>query len=173
MSSSPYSKHVHLRTQMERAVERLREIGSHDLADAVEEALSPNGWGLLRSSSPGGDRAAPNMPVRMDARIREHVKKAVMKDGTTVTAKVNEGLRLFIDGKFMPEKPERAPRGGGGEGGNLNTRPDPHLKKRADEIGEMMSGAQGWKIRASAVARAYLLELYPPPKAFFQQSADC
>ncbi|MFZ4138612.1 hypothetical protein [Streptomyces koyangensis] len=161
--AQPSQKDVALWDRLHAASAALREAGRDDLANAVDEILVPNGWGRLRRSDPGAGDGAGNFAIYTSPTRHEHILTSARAAGDKLVDRVNEGLRLFLTGEFIPEKPKRAPRGSGARGVNINVRPSETLRLRAKERCEQIAPELGWKPTVSGVALAYLLRIYPLP----------
>ncbi|MEU9012026.1 hypothetical protein AB0D12_20055 [Streptomyces sp. NPDC048479] len=156
-------KSMNLRDRLAAASSKLHEIGSHDLADAVDEVLAPNACGKLRTSDPAAKRSARNFPMKTTVPERAHIKASAAAVGDELVDRVSEGLRLFVSGEFVPEKPMRASKGTGKAPANLNLRANEQLCSRASARCEEVAAELGWTPTVSGVALAYLKRLYPLP----------
>ncbi|MEU0837105.1 hypothetical protein [Streptomyces sp. NPDC005969] len=143
------AKDTTLRPRLTAAATKLREINEPDLADAIDTVLAPNGWGRLRRSEPSvSDSLDRNMAMRMPSDWREQIKARA--SGNKLANLVNEGLQAYLDGKFEPVAPPRAPRGVG-EMVNLNVRAKDALREAVAEQGDHSP---------ALVAAAYLMSKY-------------
>lgn len=169
------SRDTSLRSQLTAAAARLREVDSPDLAEAVETVLEPNGWGRLRRSAPeasgSGSTLDPNLPIGMLKAVRDEIKANVAAAarkrpgaGISIAAEAETALKAFLAGKFVPEQPERAPRGAGLEKANLNVRVDASLRQRAEDFGADNAAEFGWAPRASHIIAAWLTARYTTSK---------
>jgi hypothetical protein len=165
------SRDTSLRSQLNAAAARLREVDSPELADAVDLVLAPNGWGRLRRSAPeaGGsaDTLSPNLPIQMLKATREEIHAAVAEAAAanpgqdiSVPTEARKALEAFLDGTFVPDQPKRAARGTGGEKANLNVRVDASLRERAEDFGADHAAEFGWAPRASHVIGAWLVDRF-------------
>ncbi|MFJ1827383.1 hypothetical protein [Streptomyces sp. NPDC088178] len=139
-----------LRTQLAAASNRLREVDSANLAEAVDRLLVPRGWVALRDSDPNG-ASGPNLAIMMDAADRYRIVDGADNDDTTVTEVVNDGFRKVIAGEYTPRKPSRAPYGSAKSKVNLNVTPVLSMRTRVEEVTGML---------ASHVAADYLMHKY-------------
>lgn len=171
------SRDTSLRSQLTAAAARLREVDSPELAEAVELTLTPTGWGRLRrsaaevSGSGSSDSLPPNLPIYMVTAIRDEIYRNVAAaaaarpgEDISVASEAAAALEAFLAGEFVPDKPERAPRGTGGKKGNLNVRVDAALRKDAEDFGADHAADFGWAPRASHIIAAWLIAKYTTPK---------
>lgn len=154
------SKGVALREELAAASARLRDVGSPQLASAVDAILAPGAWGLLRNSDPTSDSGPRNFPIATTHAEKNQIKASAAAAGDPLVDRVNEGLRLFLSGEFLPEKPIRAARGTAAAPAVLNVRADEHLRDRAATECERLAGVLGWRPSVSGVAKAYLRSIY-------------
>lgn len=154
----PRTSRSDIRAQLTEAAAVLRSDGHTELAGAVDTVLGPNGWGLLRRTDPSS--AAPgNLAIRVPPKFRDELQKRIAKDSdgrSEISKEANEGLRKFLDGKFVPPEPAR-------HTGtvNLNVRPDEELRRQVDAAGGKDNKAEwGWDLRASHVIVAWLAHKY-------------
>jgi len=143
-----------LRPRLEAAAARLHEVGSPDLAEAVETILSPTGWGHLRRSDPtvsGGEANLDrSMAIAMPIQWRDEIKSKAADAGRKIADDINEGFEQYLSGKFAPEPPARRKAGVGGATTSLNSRPSEALRKQVEEAGA----------KPSQLAGQYLLQKY-------------
>lgn len=125
-----------------------------ELADALEGLLLSYGWVSLKNTDPavmGGKDT--NLPIKMREDYRAAITAAVEADPETesVTEAVNEGLALFLAGRFVVPDRARAPRGAVAHPMvNLNVRPSLVLNQQVKAAGGV----------PSKVAAEYLLFKY-------------
>lgn len=144
---------------------KLREIGEPDLAAAIDEVLTPTGWGRLRRVEASTSGSLPsNKPIRVERTVREHLKKAAAAAGEDLTDQANAGLSSYLNGKFTPAAPARAPYGSSPDKVVLNLRADDDLWQRTDQAKAARKAELGWTPHPSTVALAWLLHKYPLPE---------
>lgn len=115
------------RDNLVAAAHTLREVGKPELADSVDYVLSPMGAGFvgrLRVDRLDSGDKLPSLPMKMPRSDRELIKRRAKAVGDSLSAEVAEAFRQYLDGDFVPQLPERAPRGSGDQMVNLNVRPD-------------------------------------------------
>jgi hypothetical protein len=157
-----------LRHRLTAAATKLREINEPGLADAIDIALSPSGWGQLRRTDPtvsgvsgGGDAMDRNMAMRMPREWREQIKERVQAAGNTLTQDVNEGLQKYLDGLFEPLAPGRNPYGSGVDMVNLNVRPKDELRVA---VPQQEAGHSAALVGAAYLMSKYKVGPYAPKK---------
>lgn len=169
------SRDTSLRAKLTAAAARLREVDSPELAEAVEVVLAPTGWGRLRRSalevSGSGVELDPNLPINMLESVRDEIKRNVAAAakanpvaGISITVEAQRALEAFLAGEFVPDKPERSPRGTGQKKVNLNVRVNADLRKRAEDYGADNAAEFGWAPRASHIISSWLIARYTKPK---------
>ncbi|WP_158995303.1 hypothetical protein [Streptomyces sp. QHH-9511] len=152
----PSKKDTQLLANLRAASTRLTEVGAPELAAAVDEVLTPGGWGRLRHATEAGT-AAPNVPIHMPLVLRAAIQNA----SASVPKDVAEGLEAFIAGTFSPAAgAHRARRNTGLETGNLNVRVDADLRARFLDAVEARESELGYRPALSHVAKAWLIEKY-------------
>lgn len=154
------SKGAALRAQLVAASDRLRDVDSPQLADAVDALLAPGAWGLLRKSDPTSDSGPRNFSIAMTHSEKDRIKACAAASGDELVDRVNEGFRLFLTGEFLPGKPTRAARGTAPTQASLNVRADEKLREKVAVHCERLVAELGWKPSPSGVARAYLRGIY-------------
>ena len=85
---------------------RLAAVESPELARYIDEVLAPGGWEKLRATDPSRTEGSVNLAINIPESLRDQIWEAAKADpaGTTLTAKVNEGLGEYLAGRFtMPE----------------------------------------------------------------------
>jgi len=112
-----------LRADLVAAAERLREVDSPQLAEAVDTVLT---FSALQPHDSQGD---PNLSIRLPVSARDRIVAGAKRDRVSVQAVVNEGFQEFLDGKFSPKAPVRERKGMASEKVNLNVRPEADLVK--------------------------------------------
>lgn len=169
------SRDTSLRAKLTAAAARLREVDSPELAEAVEVVLAPTGWGRLRRSalevSGSGADLDPNLPIGMLKSVRDEIKKNVAAAAAarpghriSIASEARLALEAFLAGEFVPDMPERSPRGAGLEKANLNVRVNADLRKRAEDYGADNAAEFGWAPRASHIISSWLIARYTKPK---------
>lgn len=150
-----------IRARMTVAVDRLKDRGDADLAEALEVVLAPGGWRKLRSpSSVGGGN--DNYALYMATSVKNWLEDAARETdperapGTVLAEVVNEGWEKFLTGDFQPAPLARAPRGKAPEKENLNLRPDTALGKKVEEA----SKQRGLRMSAGQIGMSYLYDQY-------------
>lgn len=174
MARTPKTGTQRLRDDLTAAAARLREVGSGDLATAIDTVLAPGGWTKLRAAKlPEGESATqPNVAVRMLETERDQIRDAADESGDILTHLVEAGFRDFLAGDFEPRVRNR-PRGvhaaaGAGKEVSLNVTPNSELVGRVKAYCEQLNKeGRRPKLTASTVARAALqarfrIGLYAP-----------
>lgn len=167
MARSTKTSAQRLRDDLTAAAVKLREVGSDNLAAAVDTVLAPGGWTRLRAAPlPEGESAAqPNLPVRMLVTERDAIKAAAEAAGDILTRVVESGFEEFLAGGFDPRVRNR-PRGthataGESKSTSLNLSPNGDLVKRVEaRCTELNEQGRKPKLAVSAVARAVLQARY-------------
>lgn len=118
-----------LRADLVAAAERLREVDSPKLAEAVDTVLT---FGALQ---PYENQSAPNLSIRLPETARDRIVAGAKRDRVSVQSVVNEGLQEFLDGTFTPQAPTRDRKGAASTKVNLNVRPEPGLMERVTQAG--------------------------------------
>ncbi|MFI0156259.1 hypothetical protein [Streptomyces lydicus] len=164
-----------LRHRLTTAAAKLREPGTPDpaaladAAEAIDEALAPNGWSKLRRTEPTAvSKLSPNKPIHMDRSVRTHLHQAADAKGVVLSHLGEEGLRKFIDGEFTPERPQRAATNPEERDSvTLNVALDKDLRDQADARGKELkeAGELDWAPKTAQIVKAYLLHVLPMPKA--------
>jgi len=82
------------------------------IAQAVSAVLAPGGWEQLRATDPAREEGSKNLAMNLPLSIRDAIKaaheeqaaaaKKAGRDEVSLTAKVNEGLVAFLEGRFVP-----------------------------------------------------------------------
>ncbi|WP_228981333.1 hypothetical protein [Streptomyces sp. DH12] len=151
-----------LRDDLTAASTKLRQVGSPDLAAAVDKVLAPGGWGSLRRSEAAagtsGAALPPNVSIPMFTTDRDTAKRLAEQAGDPLTGVLERGLADFVAGTFEP-RVARATRGSGAAQATslLNLRPDPELMARVRErIAELNEAGRSPKLSVSNVARAVI-----------------
>lgn len=152
-----------LHADLTAASHKLREVGSPDLAEAVNEALTPRGLGALRNVVAAGDKD-PTLTIRMSVADRDRVKAAATAAGTSIQKDVAEGFAAYLAGTFVPERPTRAVHGAGDEKVNLNVRAQRATTDAVKRAAEDRADEAGWVPKPMHVAAAWLLKKYPARK---------
>lgn len=153
-----------LHADLTAASHKLREVGSADLAEAVDEALTPRGIGALRNKVEAATRP-PNLAIRMSATDQARIKAAAAAAGVSLTKVVAEGFDAFLAGTFTPDRMPHATRGSGAaEKVNLNVRVTEAQRARVEEMAQERADELGWTPKPMHVAMAWLLKQYPAPK---------
>ncbi|MEU6054258.1 hypothetical protein ABZ829_28035 [Streptomyces xanthochromogenes] len=139
------------------------------VADAIDLVLSPKGMPLIGrlQTLRDEDAGTTNVAIRMPIDLREHLKKQAAVAHATLSDDAADALNDFIDGKFAPEKQQRAPRGAAGTStaktGNLNVTPPASLIEQALYVSEERIQELGWMPRPSNIITAYLIDKYGRP----------
>ncbi|THA29159.1 hypothetical protein E6R18_24930 [Streptomyces sp. A1277] len=118
-----------LRAQLAAASTRLREVDSPDLADAVDEVLTPRGWAALRATE---SIRANNLSIFLTAIDRDRITSGAKSARTTISDAVNAGFRKVIAGEYTPQQPETARKGTAKNKVNLNVTPSLALRERVE-----------------------------------------
>ncbi|MEU9947012.1 hypothetical protein [Streptomyces sp. NPDC047939] len=152
-----------LHADLTAASHKLREIGSPDLAEAVDEALTPRGLGALRNAVEA-DNKDPNLTIALSVADRDRIKAAPQPAGRSLQKDVADGFAAFIAGTFTPEQPARAAYGSAAAKVNLNVRAQADLTAAVKQAAEDRADELGWTPKPMHVAAAWLLKQYPAPK---------
>lgn len=149
-----------LRQHLAQASARLAAVESPELARYIDEVLAPGGWEKLRATDPSRTEGSVNLAINIPESLRDQIWEAAKADpaGTTLTAKVNEGLGEYLAGRFtMPEwvdqrsvQPEKRV--------NLNVSASRLLTVQASEKVREESGDR--RASAARVAAEYLMSVY-------------
>ncbi|MGW2863355.1 hypothetical protein [Streptomyces sp. NPDC001205] len=171
----PTPKDLQTKEILEAAATKLRAgqtIPAADrtaVAEAIDLVLSPKGMpliGRLQTLRPE-DAGTHNVAIRMPITLREHLKAQATAAHRTLTDDAADALRQFIDGTFLPDKPQRAARSTPGTAaaisGNLNVTPPADLAKQASELGKSRTDELGWTPRLPSIITAYLIGRYGRP----------
>ena len=118
-----------LRADLVAAAERLREVDSPQLAEAVDTVLT------FSALQPYEARTEPNLAIRLPEASRDRIVAGAKRDRVSVESIVNEGFQAFLDGKFTPPTPTRDRKGTASKKVNLNVRPRPELMERVAQSG--------------------------------------
>ncbi|MFG2540708.1 hypothetical protein ACGFU4_36260 [Streptomyces sp. NPDC048511] len=118
-----------LRADLVAAAERLREVDSPQLAQAVDTVLT------FSALQPYDSQADPNLSIRLPKAARDRIVAGAKRDRVSVQAVVNEAFQEFLDGKFSPKATVRERKGTAAEKVNLNVRPERDLMARVAEAG--------------------------------------
>lgn len=102
----PVARTLHER--LKTAAHQLRQEGHTASADAVEAVLVPGAWTMLRE---GESAFTTNLPLTMNERLRDSLKRAADRQLKNLSAVVAEGFRKVMDGSWTPPEPVRAQRG--------------------------------------------------------------
>ncbi|MFD6149397.1 hypothetical protein [Streptomyces sp. NPDC060243] len=121
-----------LRPRLATASQTLKQTGHPDLADAIDEILTTDGWQALRVAVSGGPRGL--FALRMPVSHKEALAR-LENAGEDVSAEANAGLQAYVDGTFHVTKPARAARGASAPKGNFYVRVAPDLLGEAREKG--------------------------------------
>ncbi|MFG2532805.1 hypothetical protein [Streptomyces sp. NPDC048516] len=164
-----------LRQRLTTAAAKLREPGTPDpgvladAAEAIDEALAPNGWSKLRRTEPTAvSKLSPNKSIHMERSLRTHLHQAAEAKGVALSDLAEEGLRLFIAGKYVPERPQRAATNPDERDSvTLNVALDKDLRAQADARGKELkdAGELDWAPKTTQIVKAYLLHVLPMPTA--------
>ena len=133
-----------LRADLVAAAERLREVDSPQLAEAVDTVLT------FSALQPYQERSEPNLTIRMPETSRDRIVAGAKRDRVSVESIVNEGFQAFLDGKFTPPPPTRDRKGTASKKVNLNVRPQPELMERVAK-----SGLKPMHVAADYLQRKY------------------
>jgi hypothetical protein len=171
VARTPTSSTSTIRARLKAASAKLTEVGCPDLAAAVDEVLTPQGWGILRRAASAVDPSKagePNLAIMMSESARDGVKKAAAAAGRTIKQDVDEGFSKYLAGEFTPQAPARKIRGSGEPRVNLNTRPDSALRSR---VAEKLSEDQ-LDLTVAHVAWSYLVTKYQVPEERAAEQAE-
>ncbi|MFD5848312.1 hypothetical protein [Streptomyces chartreusis] len=160
-----------IRARLPLAAGKLREIGSTDLAEAVEAAVDLVGSPGWKLTPPAERNVALFMSRWVKRTLEEKARlaaadesartgKAPLPAATTLALVVEEGWRKFLAGEYEPLPPVRAARGQSPEKENLNLRPSGELKQQVEDACAEASEAAGWKMSAGKIAMSYLYDEY-------------
>lgn len=146
--------------QLKQAAEHCRQTGAPELGDAVDFVLSDEGAnfiGRLRWKEAAEEN--PNLALSMPLSLREEIKEGVKAAGKNLPTQAAMALNAFLDGKFVPDRLERAARGSGGPRANLNVRVNAELRRLADEYGRQLKadGVLDWEPKTSDVLKAWFV----------------
>lgn len=142
-----------IRATLTQASAKLSAVGSPGLAEAVDAVLAPGGWELLRGTDPSRSEGTErNLAINIPETIRDQIRAAVNEDPEmeSVTAAVNHGFRLFLNGSFTPAGRQGRSVDGSGARVNLNVRPSGQMRDQITQAGHS----------AAAVASHYLMFRY-------------
>ncbi|MFE1230264.1 hypothetical protein [Streptomyces sp. NPDC058745] len=153
------AKDDNLLARLTAASARLKEVGSADLAAAVDEAIAPAGWGKIRRAVEG-DTGNPTLNVRMPEELKARIVAAAAAAGNELPDDIVEALRRFADGSFSPAAPVRARRGSAQKSTNLSARIDPAIRERAEAAAADRAGDLGYTATATSIVTAWLVEKY-------------
>ncbi|MFG2676951.1 hypothetical protein [Streptomyces sp. NPDC048445] len=152
-----------LHADLTAASHKLREVGSADLAEAVDEALTSRGLGALRNAVEAGNKD-PNLSISLSVTDRDRIKSAAAAAKASLQKDVADGFAAFIAGTFIPEQPARAAYGAATAKVNLNVRAQPELTAAVKQAAEDQADELGWTPKPMHIAAAWLLKKYPAPK---------
>lgn len=149
--------------QLHQASAHLRSTGAPQLADAVDFVLTDEGANFvsrLRWKEAGQEN--PNLPLLMPTVLRDRIKEGAKLEGKSLTTQAVVALNAFLDGKFMPERPQRAPYGSKVATSNLNVRVNAELRRRVDEYGQQLkdNGTLDWAPKTTNVLKAWFAERF-------------
>jgi plasmid stability protein len=153
--------------QLTEAAAHLRSTGKDEWADTVDFVLTPDGRAFLnrlrvdrlRQEESEG-KFGYNLALAMPLEVREEIKATAARKKASLPDEARKAMEAFLDGKFVPAKPQRATRGSGGEKVNLNIRVDPELRKRAEDYGADHAAQFGWAPRASHIIIGWLVQRF-------------
>lgn len=159
--TSMATKATALINQLTAASARLREVGSDDLAEAVDLALTPQGWSLLRRAQTAAKGTlAPNAALGMSAGLRDSIKAAAQAAGNLLADDVAEGINAFVAGTFTPPEPVRASRGTAEPKTNLNVRIATELRTAAEQAATNRADELGYTANLTHIATSWLVHKY-------------
>lgn len=154
MARTPADRSTHsIRDTLTQASAKLAAVGSPGLAEAVDAVLAPGGWELLRGTDPSRTEGTErNLAINIPETIRDQIRAAVAADAEmeSVTAAVNHGYWLFLNGSFIPAGRQGRSVEGSGARVNLNVRPSGQMREQIVAAGHS----------AAAVASHYLMFRY-------------
>lgn len=160
------------KARIEAARDKLTELGEKDLAEAVNYTLTRSGAALLtkieREKMDARGVVGYNVALYMREHERDHLQRASKArqetdEDFTLSKLAETGVRLYLTGKFTPNRPERA-KPGSGAGVNLNVRVDKSLKTDADKLGKSQAAELGWTPTTAIVIKQYLFAQLPMPQ---------
>lgn len=149
-----------VRARLTAAADKLTRDGEPELSDAVQAVLAPRGWELLKNLPATGTSEEPNLAMWMNKSIKDAVQSRSLSAGEGLRDVVEEGLRRFVAGKFVPEKPLRSARGSATAKVNLNTRVTKTLLDQVAELCPARSEELGWRVTPGLVAMSWLYSEY-------------
>ncbi|WP_039942929.1 hypothetical protein, partial [Streptomyces himastatinicus] len=142
----------------ERAIAYLHTQGETTMAEAVQTTLDyATQAATARAHEVARDKKAnPNKSINVGEPFLHHVRSSAADQGVEQTAFVLEKLGEFVNGTWMPERPERAPHRGAPTPGFLNVRVPADLWQSADELAKDPAAVEerGYKLTARQVVIA-------------------
>lgn len=169
MPPSKRTRVAEARPVVESVIEQLRSDGAASDADAVQTVLdvaleaTASGKTSVTYSSSG----QPNMAIPIDSAL--HLR--VYDRSSNLTADVLEGWQRFLEGKWKPKEPKRAPLGKGKAKSVLNVRAPAEYVARVEAAADRMVAEMGWstkrgyKLNARQIAVQWLARKYPEARA--------
>lgn len=152
---------------LKQASAHLRETGApKELAETVDFVLTDEGANFVsRLRWKEAAEENPNLAIRMPTVLRDEIKERVKVAGKSLPTQAVTALNAFLDGEYVPVRPERAPRGGTGSVSNLNVRVNAELRRQVDEHGRrlMADGSLDWEPLTSHVLRSWFVEKFTTP----------
>ncbi|MEU9578787.1 hypothetical protein [Streptomyces chilikensis] len=154
--------------RLRQASQHLRTTGAPELADEVDFVLTAEGANFAkRIQWQEAEQENPNLALRMPREMRDRIKLNASRSGQTATLATQAviGLNKFLNGEFMPPRPQRAPRGTAAEAANLNVRVNAELRQQVDEHGKKLlaDGVTDWAPITSQVLIAWFVENFGQP----------
>ncbi|MFI8461747.1 hypothetical protein [Kitasatospora sp. NPDC085464] len=134
----------------------LKELGTPEAAEhaaAVAEAAA-------RESRVRSRPGNPTLTLYVHADTWRQAQDDATPDHP-VTAEVDEGLQLFLAGKFIPERPVRAKRGTSAKE-TVTVRSTTERRDEVATYAQAQASERGWEPTVNQVAAAWLEHRYPP-----------
>ncbi|MEU7338741.1 hypothetical protein [Streptomyces sp. NPDC007074] len=146
--------------RVEQVIADLRTRGAADDAEAVQTVLDAAVAEASRRRSSGSPAFA--IPIDPGLHLRAEASP-------NITKLVIQGWQAFLDGKWEPERPQRAPHGQGRAKSTLNIAPSPDLVREVEAACERWVAehewptTRGYNLNARHLATQWLARQFPAP----------
>lgn len=137
-------------------VARRRAESAYDSAAAVDSILAPRGSYLLRKEEQR--TAASPFTVTMTEDLKRALMVAGAEFGVVYSGLAEEAYRAVRDGKWVPPKPVKTPRGTGGAKAVLNVRVDAGLRRTVQEMLPALSEDAGYRMTEGNLVVSYMCD---------------